>query len=181
MTSSIEAPNPPTLETIERRTKRYADARGLLSDTVAALNFELEQVRRNYLSRIKTQVKAAKEREAELRAAIEAAPQCFVKPRTLVLHGIKVGFRKASGKIEFDDAAQVVKLIRKHFSEQFDVLVKTEETPIKKALANLSAAELMKLGIEVADTDDVVEIKDTASDVEKLVAALLKETDEVDA
>jgi hypothetical protein len=101
-----------------------------------------------------------------------------VKPRTVILHGIKVGYRKATGKIEFDDAEQVVKLIRKHFPDQFDVLVKVEETPVKKALANLTAAELKKLGIEVSDSGDEVEIRDTASDVDKLVSALLKDYEE---
>jgi hypothetical protein len=153
-----------TLNEIDALTKKYADTRGALTDIVAALKFEQEQVLRNYLARIKGLVKEGKEREAALRAAIEASPELFAKPRTLILHGIKVGFRKASGK-----------LIRKHFPEKFDVLVKTEETPVKKALGTLSAAELKKLGIEVSDTGDVVEIKDTTSDVDKLVKALLKE------
>lgn len=169
---------PTNIKQIEVLTQHYADAHGLVADIVAAMNHEIEQVTRNYLPRIKREVAKAKERKAELHAAIEAAPELFVKPRTVVFHGIKVGFRKASGKIEIDDADQVVKLIRKHFPEQFDVLVKTEETPIKKALANLSAAELKKLGIEISDTGDVVEIRDTVSDVDKVVQALLKDEPE---
>ncbi len=171
-----------TIRDIEALTKRYADARGLLSDTVAACNFERDQVARNYLPRMKQQAAKAKEIAAELKAAIEASPALFQKPRTQIFHGVKIGFRKATGKIEFDDAGHVVKLIRKHFPDQFDVLVKTTETPIKKALENLSVSELKKLGIEVAETGDVVLIKDTASDVDKLVAAFLEEgAEEVEA
>ncbi|MCU1279180.1 MAG: hypothetical protein JWM53_2726, partial [bacterium] len=139
---------------------------------------EQERLARKYMERIKGHVARSKAAQAELRAEIEAHPELFVKPRTHILHGIKVGYRKATGKIDFDDADQVVKLIRKHFPEQFDVLVKTEETPIKKALVSLSAAELKKLGIEVNETGDVVEIKDTTSDVDKFVAALLKDETE---
>lgn len=164
-----------TMKELEALTKRYADARGTLADTVAALNFERDQVSANYLPRIKAQVKAAKKLAAELEAAITEGAALFERPRTQIFHGVKVGFRKASGKIAFADADQVVKLIRKHFPEQFDVLVKTSETPVKKALSNLTAAELKKLGIEVADSGDVVVIEDTAGEVDKLVAALLKD------
>lgn len=167
-----------TLTDIDALTKKYADARAHLADLVASLKHEQEQILRNYVKGIKAQVRTAKAAEAALREAITDAPALFVKPRTQILHGIKVGFRKATGKVEFDDADQVVKLIRKHFPEQFDVLVKTEETPVKKALGNLTVAELKKLGIEVADTGDVVEIKDAAADVDKFVAALLKESGE---
>jgi hypothetical protein len=164
-----------TMKDIEALAKRYADARGMLSDIVAALNYEREQVLRNYLTRLKRQVASAKGAEAELKSAIEASPALFEKPRTQVFHGVKVGFRKSTGKLEFDDPDQVVKLIRKHFPEQFDVLVKTAETPIKEALANLTAAELKKLGVEVAESGDVVLVKDAAGEVDKIVKALLKD------
>lgn len=164
-----------TLNDIDALTKKYADAHGSLCDTVAALGFEIEQVKSNYLKRIKEQVRAAKARKAELKAAIEESPALFTKPRTLVLHGTEVGLKKAKGKIEFEDADQVVKLIRKHFPEQFDVLVKTDETPVKTALGGLTVSELKKLGIEVSETGDYVLIKDAASDVAKAVKAFLKE------
>jgi hypothetical protein len=169
---------------IETLTRSYSDARGVLSDTVAALNFELDQVKRNYLTQIKQQVGKAKERQAELRAAIEANADLFTKPkpRTQIFYGVKVGFRKATGKIQFDDPDQVVKLIRRQFPDQFDVLVKTTETPIKSALEALPAVTLKKLGIEVNETGDVVMIKDAAGEVDKLVAALLKdEAEEIEA
>lgn len=167
-----------TIKEIEGLTKKYADARGALGDTVAALKFEHEQTTRLYLKRIKGEVGKVREAEAALKAAIEESPALFAKPRTQVFHGVKVGFRKATGKIEFDDPDQVVKLIRKHFPDQFDVLVKTTEKPIKDALENLSAAELKKLGIEVADSGDVVVVKDASGEVDKIVAALLKEETE---
>lgn len=170
----------PTIQEIEVLTKKYADAAGLCADLVAACEHERDQVVRNYTKRIKEAAAKAKQRKAELRAAIEANPSLFDKPRTQIFHGIKVGYRKATGKIEFDDPDQVVKLIRKHFADQFDQLVKVKETPIKKALETLSAGELKKLGIEVSETGDVVLIKDAAGDVDKLVAALLKDDVEGD-
>jgi ABC-type sugar transport system ATPase subunit len=67
-----------------------------------------------------------------------------------------------------------VKLIRKHFPERFDDLVKVKETPIKAAIRNLSGGELQKLGIKVQSAGEVVFITDALNGVDKLVKALLK-------
>ena len=91
-----------------------------------------------------------------------------------MLHGLKLGYQKGKGKIEWEDDDQVVKLIRRHFPDQFDVLIKTAERPIKDALASLTAAELRKIGVTVEETGDVVFVKDSTGNVDKLVKALLK-------
>ncbi len=164
-----------TMNDIDRKTKQYADARTVLVERVGSLHLGIEALKREHMRGIKGAVASARAAESELRELIEESPQLFAKPRSIVLHGIKVGYRKATGKIEIDDEEMVVKLIRKHYPEQFDTLVKTTERPVKKALEQLSAAELKKLGIVVNETGDVVLIKDTTSDVDKLVTALLKE------
>jgi hypothetical protein len=104
----------------------------------------------------------------------------FVRPRTIIFHGIKVGLQKGSGKIEYDKSEidRIVRLIEKHFPEQTEVLIQTKKAPIKKALANLSGAELKKLGIEIDDSTDAVVIKPTDSEIEKVVDRLLKEKDD---
>ena len=76
---------------------------------------------------------------------------------------------------EWEDDSQVVKLIQKHFPEQFDVLVKTIEKPIKDSLANLSVADLKRIGVTVTDSGDCVVIKSMDSEIDKLVDALLKD------
>jgi hypothetical protein len=169
-----------TLKEIEALTKAYADRREALAGTVGGLNDELEAVKRKYLARIKQQVGAAKDAAANLSAAIAASPALFVKPRTITVHGIKVGFQKGKGKVTFADADKVVELIRKHLDDKADVLIITEEKPNKEAIAQLEVAELKKIGCSVTGTGDQVLIKDAAGDVDKLVAALLKE-EEVEA
>jgi hypothetical protein len=171
-----------TLNEIEQLSKTFAAHRNELADVVGALTEAIEALKRKHLPVIKRRVEAAAEARAALKAALEDSAGLFVKPRTLILHGIKVGFQKGKGKIEWEDADQVVKLIKKHFPEQADVLILTKEKPAKEALEQLTAAELKKLGIEVADSGDVVVIKDTASDIDKLVTALLKDAaEEVEA
>ena len=171
-----------TLNQIETKTKTHALAREALAERVRELQDAIEDAKRRRLPGIKRAVEDAKATEAALRAAIEDSPELFEKPRTVIFYGIKVGFQKGKGRIEWDDDERVVTLIKRHFPDQIEALVKVTEKPLKTALAQLSVQELKKLGIEVEETGDLVVIKDTASDVDKLVTALLKEeTEEVNA
>lgn len=167
-----------SLTQIEARAKLYADARERLSSIVAELNAGIEAAKRKAIPEIKRAIASATTHHDHLRAMIEEAPGVFVKPRSVVFHGIKLGYQKGKGKIEWDDADQVVRLIKKHFPDQADVLIKTEEKPVKDALNGLTAAELKKLGINVVEGGDVIFIKPTDSAVDKMVDALLKEATE---
>lgn len=170
-----------TIEHIERLTKDYADARDRLATTVETLERRMEGIRRQYLPAIKVQVRKAKERQAALHEAIKESPELFRRPRTVIMHGIRVGFEKGKGKIEWEDPETVVRLIKRHFpKEQVEVLIKTTEKPLKKALSVLSVGELKRIGVTVEETGDVVVIRPVDSEVDKIVAALLKDEDETD-
>ena len=181
MTTSTKAAPPLKLAQIDTLARRHADARAALAATVSGMNDEIDDVKRKYIGRIKVQVARAKECTAELQAAIEEAPEHFTKPRTIIMHGVKVGFQKGKGKIAFDDVDKVVALIEKHLPELAETLVITTKKPVKDALLNLSVEQLKKIGCKVTGTGDQVVIKDTTSDVDKLVAALLAEDEEVEA
>jgi hypothetical protein len=164
-----------TLAEIEVATKRLADVREKLSDAVAALNAEFEDSRRRHIRGIKDLSAALAEKASILASMIEGSPELFQKPRTLVLHGIKVGFTKGKGVIAWEDEDQVIKMIRAKFPEQADVLIRIRETPNKTALLELPVAELKKIGCTVEETGDVVVIKPVDGEVEKMVKALLAE------
>lgn len=163
---------------IEKAAKALRAARDLLAERATALQDELDAATRRKLPGLRNAVAAVAQMDADLKAAIEQSPALFVKPRTVVLHGLKLGYQKGKGKIDWEDDEQVVKLIRRHFPEQFDVLCQTTEKPIKAALAGLTVAELKKLGITVEETGDVVFVKDSTASVDKLVKALLKGVEE---
>jgi len=172
-----------TLQEIDKLAERFAGIRGKLTDEVAALNDELDAARKRHLQAIKRLVERAAEAHGELLTAITDGKPLFVKPKSLTLHGVRVGYRKGSGGIEFEDADQVVRLIKKHYSEdEQELLIITKEKPNKDALEQLTVDDLKKLGCTVEDTDDMPFIKDAASEIDKLVKALLKEaTEEVEA
>jgi hypothetical protein len=167
-----------TLAEIEKLTREYAQARRVLAERVQELENAINELKRKALPYIRRAAEAASERQAVLKIAIEESPELFQKPRTVIFHGVKVGFQKGKGELKWESAEQVVRLIKKHFPEQAETLIKVKETPVKTALAQLSVQELKKIGVEVNETGDEVVIKSTDSEIDKLVAALLKE-DEV--
>ena len=102
-----------TLVAIESKTKEFADARAKLAVIVTALNDSMEALKRQYMADLKRAVAATAKRQDELKGLLEASPELFAKPRSVIFHGIKVGYAKGKGKIEFTDPEQVVKLIKK--------------------------------------------------------------------
>jgi len=160
--------------TIEESARAYAGARSKLAEAVTQLQEGLDNLRKNNLPRIKRNLAKAAELESELKALVAAAPHHFVKPKTVVLHGIRVGFEKGKGAITFDNAEDVVKLVRKRLPELEDVLIKTTEKPLKGGLKTLTVQQLKSIGCTVEDTGDQVVVRAVDSDVDKLVAALLK-------
>ncbi len=169
-----------TLTDIEKGAKEYADSRDRLGATLKDLNDKIENLKRQYLPGIKLQVRIAAEKKLSLKNMIEAARNLFTKPRTVIIHGVKVGLKKSKGKIVWpkEKTEAIVKLIEKHFPDKADILVVTTKKPDKKALARLTAADLKKLGIEVNDTGDAAVIEPTDSDVEKWMDRLLKEKEQ---
>lgn len=171
----------PQMNNIERQAKKFADAREALSGIVGEMNEAIEAIKRSNMKRLKKAVAETAEQHDKLQALIADAPARFVKPRSVTMHGIKFGYQKGKGKIEWKDDDQVVKLIRKHFPESADLLIISTEKPAKEPLSKLSAVELKKIAVSVVDGGDTVFIKPADSAVDKLVDALLKSaTEEVE-
>lgn len=164
-----------TLGEIDNLTKDYSESYRKLSDKVQELELELEAVKRKHMRYIKDFANEALEKRSKLTAAVDESKPLFEKPKTIVLHGMKVGLQKGKEKIVVPDEEKTIMLIRKNLPDQSDILIKTEEKIIKPALENLSAGDLKKVGLNLIESTDYVVIKPTGSDVDKIVNALLKE------
>lgn len=161
---------------VEHAAKKYSDARATLCERVNALEDEVRAVRNRHLRGIKLAAGVAAQRKSELVAEIAAAPHLFAKPRTFTLHGVKVGFQKGKGRVDWEDDAKVVRLIRSHYAEeQAELLIITTETPSKDALAKLPANELRRLGVTLEEAGDAVVVKAVDGEIDKLVAKILEE------
>lgn len=171
-----------TLQDIEQTAKPLAQAREALVNTVADLNAEIDSAKRRCLPRLRKQVQKVSEHHATLMAAVEAAPDLFVQPRTVVFHGIKLGYQKSKGSTKFEDEQKSIGLIRKKLPELADKLIVQTEKISKSALSQLSVAQLKSIGATVAESTDQVLIKPTDSAVDKMVSALIAEaTEETEA
>ncbi len=174
-TETQTAAGKPSLAEIEKLTGRYAEARDVLTNYVDTLNEKIEALKRAAMADIKRAVARTAEREAELRAAVEAAPELFTKPRTVIFHGVKVGFQKAKGTLEIPDPEETLIRLKRMFASSAAQYTHLKETLDKEALAGLSADALKKLGCTLADTGDQIVIKPTDGAVDKIVNALLKD------
>lgn len=162
------------MNTIEDSAKAYAGARVKLTECVSELTQALDNLKRSNLPRIKRHLARVAQLEAELKALIAEAPHQFIKPKTVVLHGIKLGFEKGKGSITWDDPHQVVALVKRKLPDLADVLIKTDEKPLKGGLKQLTVQQLKSIGCAVEESGDMVIVRAVDSDVDKLVTALLK-------
>ena len=163
------------LKDIETLTREYADEYQELAADVEALESQIRALKKKALPGIKRAAERAAVAKEKLKAAIEAAPQLFEKPRTRLFHGVKVGLNKAVGTIEWSDADRVRTLIERHMPEKLDVLCKVTYRPLKAAIAQLPAADIKRIGCTIVETGDQVVVKIADSDIEKLVDALFKD------
>ncbi|MDE0714452.1 MAG: hypothetical protein OXI10_06245 [Gammaproteobacteria bacterium] len=117
----------------------------------------------------------------ELQGAIEASPELFDKPKTRAFDGIKVGFQKQKGKIDVPDEEKTIKLIRQKLRQFADSLIVISEKVDKTQLRKLTVAELGRIGCTLTEDTDAVMIKTSETDVDKLVAALMKDYEDGEA
>lgn len=164
----------PTMQDIESKAKTHAAARLALTNHVALLNAEIEAVKQKRLKKLRDLVATATSTGDELLEMVRESEELFKKPKSVVLHNVKLGFKKLPGKIDIANPDQTIKLIKKHFPELADNLIDTKETPSKQGLNTCDAATLKKVGVTVTSDTDVAFISDPASEVDKIVDALLK-------
>ncbi len=161
------------IHTIEQLTAEYAAAHRALAGFATELDDELQHIKRQRRERLNALISQAADAKLKLKAAIEQAPALFDKPRTRILHDIKVGFRKGKGRLKWQSAVGVINKIKQLFDDECGVLIKTEEKPNKDALEKLPTAELKRLGITIEGAGDQVVIRPVEGDIDKLVDALL--------
>jgi arsenate reductase-like glutaredoxin family protein len=166
------------LTDIEAATRRYAEARARLAERVTELEDEVRALKRARLPAIRRALAEAQARRDELASLIQEAPQLFERPKTVIFHGIRVGWQKGRGSITWDDDERVCALIRKHFPAQAESLIKVIERPLKTALAQLSTADLKRIGVQVVETGDEIVIRPVDGDLDRLIERMLEDQDQ---
>ncbi len=163
---------------IDSLAKRYSERRARVREIVDQIEDDVRAVHRKHRRALAEALATAAGCQDVLISRLREAVSLFVNPKTWSLHGIKLGFRKGSGKVEFDDEDALVAKLRKRYgeeSDEFRACVKTKHVIVKDALRDLDAKDLAKLGVTIEDVNDVPFVKGVESETDKLVKRLLKE------
>lgn len=159
--------------------KAYAEARALVAQRADDLETEKKDLLRRRLPGIRTALANAADKQALLVAAITSNAQLFNSPKTMTLHGIKFGYQKGKGAVEWDcDDAKLIERIEKKYKGQpalLQQLIKTTKEPIVKGLKELDADDIAKLGITIEATGDYIFVRAADKEVDALVKKILKE------
>jgi hypothetical protein len=172
--SKSAKPTPPAFAAVEAAAKPYAAVQSGLELRLVEYKTGLTKLYAEHMPKIRYAVRRLAELRPPLVRALEGAKECFEKPRTVELFGLKLGFRKGKGGLDYEDAEGVIALIQKNFPEKLDQLAPQVRMLDASALEELSAAELKKIGVTLEGSGDQVVIKAALSEADKLVAALLK-------
>lgn len=162
---------------IDKLTKKFADSRDDLAREISDLEEVIKSVREQRLPGIKRAFAQMAARKEILHAAIAESAALFEKPKTQVMHGVRVGYAKGKGAIDIGDEQNTVKLIETRLPELADVLIKIEKTPIKKSINALLAENLRKIGVTVEECGEYIVIKPVDSEVDKVIKAMEKNLD----
>lgn len=167
------------MEEIERLASEYARRRTYLRERIEQAQAEVDAVKRRHHAILRRRIDAAANARGDLLAALSDAPELFRKPKTRLLHGIKVGWRKRPGKIEVEDeAATIAAIKRKLGDDATENLIQVIEKLDRRGLRNLSARDLMRIGaVAVEAVDEPIAIP-ADSGIDKLVDALLDGVEE---
>lgn len=176
-----------TLADAERGCALYDATCTEMETIIADLEKELGEVKHKYMAALKRKVGQVARCEAELTQIIEASPELFAKPKTMILHGVKIGFTLSKGSVEFDDDDEqnVVRRIQAlcgctdefktddTFVGRESEFIRTKFAVNKVAVSRLSAEDLERIGCRIDGAGDVVCVKRVAGDVEKIIDKMI--------
>jgi len=119
-------------------------------------------------------VETETETHRALLGAVQDAPAEFERPRSVEYAGVKYGFAKLRGTLEWTDDEKVVAKIKKLFGEkEARQYIRVTEVPDRKALNKLRLQQLREIGVTVEDDSDVAFARPVDGDVSKLVKRFL--------
>ncbi|MDX2350638.1 MAG: host-nuclease inhibitor Gam family protein [Porticoccus sp.] len=163
-----------SLSKIEKLSEKYSAAANAINARVAELNQEIEELTLAANKELKRMVSSCQKARDNLHQTITDHPELFIKPRTLVFSGIKVGFAKGKDTLEADEE-KTCALITKKLPDQKGVLIKVTEKLVDSAIKNLDAKQLRSIGVKLIEGKDQVVLKPTDSAVNKAVSAHLNQ------
>lgn len=170
-------PTPITLVEIREAAAFLANRHNDVAACAAHLNAEIKAaiapIVERYRETMDRYAAAEADAQARLHALVSAVPQLFAKPRSLVVDGVRAGYRKEEDRLDWSDEESVIARIRALRPDLAPVLIRTSESLIVDALPGLSVEDLQAFGIRTVAGADQVLIKIGDNDVERLAAMVI--------
>ena len=151
---------------------RYATALELLASHTSDLRKKVDAAKQQHIDDIRAAIRDAAVIRDEITEQLNANQPLFKKPKTRVLHDIKIGFRKQKGKLVISDAEKLIARLEKEYDGAEGHLVKTRKSVVKSGLEKLPGGELKRLGVTVEDATDIPVVDAVADDVDELIHTL---------
>lgn len=167
-------PTPPAIAAIDPLARQYMDAQMALDQLTNELKVAVDAIVRKHWPDLRRATTRAAERYEALRAEVAESEAAFDKPKTRILHGVRVGFRKTPDSVQVLNDDNTCALIRKLMPDQVDVLIASSERPVMAAIEQLEDDQLKKIGCKRVTGKDEAVAKLAATDLDKVVAALMK-------
>lgn len=164
----------PDISAIDQHARQYADAQMALDSLTNDLRRQIDQVVREHWPRLRAATTRAAERYEALYALVSESRDAFDKPKTRILHGVRVGFRKSKDSVQILNAENTVALIKRHLADQADVLISTTERPVQSAIEQLEPDDLKLIGCKRVTGGDEPVAAIAETELDKVVQALMK-------
>jgi len=166
-----------SLEDVKNKAESFKETMQSVEKVKELIRKQIESVEQTYGPLLTTATEAAAQAQNELALAIDSNRDCFVKPKTLNINGLKIGLQQGKTELLVPNEEETIVLIKEKFDKKkCALMIKTEESVIKGAFKNFKDAELEALGITRNAGIDEVYIKVEDSDISKVVTGLLKDT-----
>lgn len=163
-------------ERIEKATLWFSKAREELRTKMNTVQAELRDVAEQHRLEMIALLDQATNAREELASLLEANASLFDSPRTVNHHGIKVGFQKQQGKVEFKDEPEVIKRIKQALPELVDTLIEPSESVRKDAMKKLTVQQLAAVGASLVGAGDAIVIKATDDAIDKMLKGLASDS-----
>ena len=164
------------LTELETAAKEFSAASKILRNIKEELDTEIDAVKAKYSASFAEASKNAGEAYQMLLTLVESSEELFLDKKSMSINNVKFGYRKKAGTINIDNETFTIDRLRELFPKDADKYLSTKISISKKALNNLTAAELKKVGVNVIQDSSEAFVKLTDDEVQKLIDALVKES-----
>lgn len=176
-TTDGDGERPVTLADVERLAARYARRRASLAETAREVRTAVEAAREAGRPGLLRRARAAARARDELEAAVRRGEHLFTSPRSRVLSGVRVGWRRPPARVEIPDEARTVAAIRERWlASDAARYLRTRTAVVRSAVRTLAAPVLEALGVAVVQPPDAPVVAAADDDLDRIVAALLDTT-----